>query len=287
MIKTNLFIAGAPKAGTSFLYQKLQGHPELFFPKIKEVNFFSIEDLNTHNSYYKDYRIEKKSTYLNFYKKGQNYKYLIDSSVSYFAFPKVPKRIKAFNPDAKFIFILRNPIQRAFSHYKMDKRMGYASLPFLDYLDNHKYPEHYRQYVENSLYARNISNYINIFGKNQICVLILENIEKDIIKLYEFLNISGEMLSFDSSDKVNANKKPKNIISKTLQKNRRLTSQLKMIIPRSIVNKFNGLLYKEEEKEEMTVKERSILNDLLKEDRQNLEQLLKLDIHTLWKINTL
>ncbi|MGY8932505.1 MAG: sulfotransferase, partial [Flavobacteriales bacterium] len=128
MRKPNLFLVGAPKAGSSLLWTMLKEHKDIFFstnPE-KEINYFSYDEL-THNSYYKDYKVKSEYDYLKVFKKGQSVKYLVDGSVSYFAYPSIPKKLYEFNSDAKIIVIVRDPILRAFSHYNMDKRMGYVT----------------------------------------------------------------------------------------------------------------------------------------------------------------
>lgn len=285
MNKPNLFLAGAPKSGTSFLFQTLNSHPVLFFPKIKELNHFSYQDILDLNSYYKDFKIEDRKKYLSFYRKAKDCKYLVDSSVSYFTFPEVPGKIKAFNAESKVIFILRNPIKRAYSHYLMDVRMGYAKKSFGEYIrGKNEYPVHYHQYVGNSLYANCIGNYLDVFGKENSCVLLLENIETDMTKLCDFLEISKEVIKIETSKKVNQNKKPKNIISKTLQKNRKLTSYLKMVIPRSFSKRFNGLMYKKEERKDLDAADRNYLLQLFREDVKELSDLFEIDFNAYWKI---
>lgn len=283
--KPNLFIAGAPKAGTTFLFQKLNNHPDLFFPKIKELNHFSYQDITDLGSYYKDFKIKDRKRYLDFYRKAHEQKYLVDSSVSYFTFSAVPSKISEFSPDPKIVFILRNPIKRAYSHYLMDVRMGYATKPFREYIQiNTVHPVHYHQYIGNSMYAKNIQNYLKVFDQKQICVLILENIEADMVKLFNFMEISADVLPIDTSEKINKNKKPKNIISKTLHKNRDLTSRLKMIIPRSISKKFNALLYEEEERKEIEEHDATYLAGLFHADVQQLSSILNKDLNSFWKI---
>jgi hypothetical protein len=283
MKKSNLFIAGAPKSGTSFLYQNLQLHPDFFFPKIKELNYFSCQDLIDLNSYYNDYKVSDLKKYLSFFKDAKEKKYLVDASVSYFTFKSIPGRIKEFNPDSKIIFILRDPVKRAFSHYKMDLRMGYATHTFEKYISApEKYPQHYYQYIENGLYYKHISMYIDAFGSENVCVLVLEEIDKDLNVLYDFLKVNA-LSEVNIAQKVNYNKKPKNFISKLLQKNRKLTSNLKLVIPKSISNKLNKFLYDKEDPIEMTLIEKEILSAIFQEDVLRLEKLLNRNLTNIWK----
>ena len=268
MRKPNLFLVGAPKAGSSLLWTMLKEHKDIFFstnPE-KEINHFSYDEL-AQNSYYKDYKVKSEDDYLKVFKKGQSVKYLVDGSVSYFAYPSIPKKLYEFNSEAKIIVIVRDPILRAFSHYNMDKRMGYAIAPFSEYLINkdNKYEQYLHQYIENSLYYKHVNNYLEYFDKSQVFILQLENINDDIDRLCDFLDI-GKLTLKSNNEKVNANKIPMNIISRTLQHNRYLATTLKKIIPKIIVRYFDFLLYKKAEKVQLQESEELLLEQYLNED---------------------
>jgi hypothetical protein len=73
----------------------------------------------------------------------------------------------------------------------MDKRMGYVTESLNEYLVNkkNKHEKFIHQYIENSLYYKQVNNYLEYFGENQICILQLENINDDLGKLCSFLDI--------------------------------------------------------------------------------------------------
>ena len=268
MRKPNLFLVGAPKAGSTFLWKMLKEHKDIFFstnPE-KEINYFSYDEL-TRDSYYKDYKISNEKDYLNVFKKGQSVKYLADGSVSYFAYSSLPKKLHEFNPSAKIIVIVRDPIIRAFSHYNMDKRMGYATDSFSEYLINkeNKYDKFIHQYIENSLYYKHVNNYLEYFSKDQVCILQLENINSDLERLYKFLAIEKLELKHNS-EKINVNKEPRNIISRTLQHNRYLATTLKKFIPKKVVDSFEFLLYKKAARIPIKASDRILLEQYINED---------------------
>lgn len=268
MRKPNLFLVGSPKSGTSLLWKILKDHPDIFFSKNpeKEINYFSYDEL-VHNSYYKDYKVKDEYSYLNLFKNGQSVKYLVDGSVSYFAYKTVPKKIFAFNPKAKIVIMVRDPVSRAFSHYNMDRRMGYAVKPFLEYLKNedNKYHRFIHQYIENSLYFKHINNYLEYFDRDQIFILNLDQINKEIIKLYDFLGIN--LIEFKFNDKfVNANKAPRNSISRLFQHNRYLVTILKRFTPKLVVRFFEPFLYKKAELVELNADERRMLEKYTSDD---------------------
>jgi hypothetical protein len=283
-IKPNLFIIGAPKAGTTFLFEKLKNSNDFFFPKLKELNYFSFNDLNE-KSYYNDYKVNTLDKYLSFYKNTESAKYIIDGSVSYFTSENALKDIASFNPESKIIIILRNPIQRAFSHYQMDKRMGYATKNFKDYL-NDKSDRHYHEYVENSLYFQNIEIAKKYFSAKNIIILTLEEISKNLDRLSTFLELNLETISEkDLGEKINENKAPKNFLGRMMQKNRKLVSILKIFIPKKISDKIKSPFYEDAKKEFITEEEYSLIYNILREDIENLSLYLDVNLIEFWKIN--
>ncbi len=264
-MEPNLFIVGAPKAGSTFLYEKIKQHPALFYTQTKELNYFSQQELEA-ESYYRDFRIKDKEKYLDLYKKvSREQKYAIDASVSYFAYPKVPQRIHEFNPEAKIIIMLRNPVKRAFSHYLMDRRMGYANQPFLEYLKNkNEYKAHYVQYIGNSNYAKNVQGYIDVFGVENVLVLKLERIKEKIPKVFDFLGIPP--MAVNTEERINQNKEPKNGIARFFQKNRNITEIIKRVMGKQTIKKMSSVIYKPAQKIEMNQKEKQLLKQILEKD---------------------
>lgn len=112
-VKVNAFILGAQKAGTSSLYSYLLMHPDIIGAKSKEVHFFSKPNNYARGTaWYHDqfdqlvYKPNKKVVYL-------------DASPIYLYLREVPQRIYEYNPDAKMIILLRNPVERAYSQWNM------------------------------------------------------------------------------------------------------------------------------------------------------------------------
>ena len=115
----DFFVIGVQKAGTSTLHDWLQAQPGVCLPEIKETHFFS--DDASYNEGVEAYR--------------RWFKCSSDSLVGevdpeYLFFPQALPRIAEQTSSARFIVILRNPYDRAFSHYLMTQRRGYEPLDF-------------------------------------------------------------------------------------------------------------------------------------------------------------
>jgi len=141
----NFFIVGAAKAGTTSLYNYLKQHPDIYMSPIKEPNYFA-KDIDI-NLFRKDYKktalidtqkyfskpkleelhlafITELEDYIKLFQKVSNEKVIGETSVSYLYSKVAAKEIKKLVPDAKIVIILRDPIERAYSHYLMNLKEG-------------------------------------------------------------------------------------------------------------------------------------------------------------------
>src|ERR1700753_62842 len=124
----DFFLVGAPKAGTTSIYKYLCQSPDIFAPEIKEPNYYTNVGPNKRNVA----NIKDKEKYLKLYAKAADSQVKGDFSVSYMHDAEACKKIKQDNPDAKIIMIVRHPVQRAYSHWLMDRREGFVKKDFLE-----------------------------------------------------------------------------------------------------------------------------------------------------------
>src|SRR6266545_2679823 len=124
-----IFIAGAQKSGTTSLYSLLLQHPSIAAPLLKEPFYFGNDDRypNFLPKYQKNFPPRMK---LNYLRRKTGAGETIDATTNYFDNPQAAKRIKENVPNAKVILLLRNPVDRAFSQYKMAVRNKLESLSF-------------------------------------------------------------------------------------------------------------------------------------------------------------
>lgn len=195
MILPNFICVGAQKSGTTTLHDILVQHPDIYLPEIKETKYF-----------HKD---EKYSKGLNFYYKEffyghKNEKRIGEIDPEYLYFRKVPERIaKDLGSDEKFIFIFRNPADRAYSHYLMSKKRGYEELSFNEAIDQEidrlkvdEFHQNNFSYISRGYYAEQLERYLTLFPKKNMFFIIfeldfLENKEKTIQKLLDFLEVDS------------------------------------------------------------------------------------------------
>jgi len=187
---------GAQKSGTTLLYEHLKKVDEIFLPQEKELHFFD------NDQYYQ----RGLGSYLDNFKSAQVYQLKGEITPSYLFFDKVPMRIKQCirKRDIKFIVLLRNPVDRAYSQYNMayltqehekfnfEQALIYESFRLKDHLDFINYT-----YIQRGFYSKQILNYFKYFKKEQFKFVLYENFVKDqsryIKEIFNFLNIDRKI----------------------------------------------------------------------------------------------
>ena len=135
----DFLIIGAPKSGTTSLYFYLQQHPQIFLPEKKKPFFFAFEnqDMNHYHIYGNMKVINNTIVDLNEYQMlfeniPTNIK-VGEASTEYLHIPEAVKNIYSHIPDVKMIAVLRNPVDRAYSHFSHFRRDGYE--PCTDFME--------------------------------------------------------------------------------------------------------------------------------------------------------
>ena len=129
--KPNFFIIGAPRSGTTSLSSYLSDHPDIYFSDVKETGFFHNGVLSHKHTTIKDYmEICFSGT------KDKKYKAVGEGTTSYLSSKKAVERVLEFNPDAKFIAMLRNPVDMMYSLYLHNRKNNPDN--FIDDWENNK-----------------------------------------------------------------------------------------------------------------------------------------------------
>lgn len=123
--RVDFVIGGAQKGGTTALAKFLRMHPEVGLPKEKETHFFDRPDFPEEASPEALGRLYRKA-----YPGQLAGRVLGDATPVYMYLPWVPGRIRRYNPAMKWILLLRDPVERAISHYGMERARGADRLPF-------------------------------------------------------------------------------------------------------------------------------------------------------------
>lgn len=192
----DFLVLGAQKSGTTTLFKYMQHHPQLYLPAQKETHFFVSEDGTS----------EGLSWYLQTYFAGADErKRWGEVCPSYMGYRVAPERIHAMCPDARLVAILRNPVDRAYSHYRMAVRRGVESRTFRQAVEDlrgrrggspeTKVWDDAPFVLEFSRYGRSLERYLRYFDREQMLVLFQEDLvshpEALLATLLPFLEVDA------------------------------------------------------------------------------------------------
>ena len=200
--KPNFFLVGWPKSGTTWLYNCFKEHPDVYVTNRDTVHYFS---LNYHRGI---------KWYEKFYQDVKKERLITDLTPNYALDPKCAKRISEFNKDAKILFILRNPIKRAFSHYWHQKKKGRIDYTFEDTLhySNLGNFDMYQLFIRPGFYSEFLKPYFDIFDKKKLKIILFENLKDNadsfLKEIYAFGEVDNKFKPSILNEKINTATKP-------------------------------------------------------------------------------
>jgi hypothetical protein len=157
-------IIGAQKGGTSFLYHLLTLHPLVEPAARKELHFFDNPELFDHGAEWYRRCFPRLNS-----KDGQ--RSMTGEATPYYLFdPPVAKRMAQIVPQARLIALLRNPIDRAYSHYQMQVKRGTEPRTFEEAIE-----QQHSSYMSRGIYVDQLLRWFEFFGKEQMLILKSED----------------------------------------------------------------------------------------------------------------
>ncbi|NEO83594.1 MAG: sulfotransferase [Spirulina sp. SIO3F2] len=208
MTLPTFLLLGAPKAGTTALYYVLQQHPQVFMSAVKEPHFFAFADAQA--AQFNGPRDDRGELTTRSVTDVSAYKALFagatemargEASTMYLYYPQVPERIAHYAPEMKLVAILRNPIDRAFSHFLHLRREGREGLTdFAQALAAE--PERIAQgwspawhYQAVGNYTEQLPRYWQQFPRQQLRIYLYEDWQRDpagfLCDLFEFIGVDS------------------------------------------------------------------------------------------------
>lgn len=168
----HFFIIGAMKAGTTTLHDDLSRHPDIFLPTLKEPGYYVGPQFGGPTHLPK--RAATRKDYIRLFEAAKPHQLRGESSTYYSQagiHDGVPERIlNDCGPQTKFIYMMRDPVERAISHYKHDFQRGYCKAPTLaDAIDT------YRPLTLFSRYKYQLDQYLNYFPAENILTVRSED----------------------------------------------------------------------------------------------------------------
>ena len=195
-------ILGAQRSGTTSLFNYLAQHPDVLPPLGKEIHYFDLH-------YGRGVRWYRGR--FPFSARLRGVALTIDASPYYLLHPLAPERAAQLLPDVKLVAVLRNPVDRALSHYQHEVRDGRESLSFVEALDReperlageeerlrrepgyYSYNHHRYTYTRRGLYLEQLRRWVQHFPRSRLLVLQSERLFREpaavSATLYDFLGL--------------------------------------------------------------------------------------------------
>lgn len=285
---------GAQKAGTTAFYDLIKQHPKIQMSDKKEVHYFDIdENFQKGLSWYNSFFVGGESEIL----RGE-------CTPDYMLYGYVPERIfETFGKEIKLIFLLRNPVERAFSQFNFHKMKGVEFREdFIQAigeeklnLTNNEYIHWYEPayYIERGLYYNQIKRFLDLFPKENLLFLTYDELfktehEKTMSQVCSFLGL--EPVKLENKAKSNQSYVPKKgmkgRILNGLRKNKWILNTVKKLIPKKIYFYFRSVfvskLQKRPDKISREEQDR-LLHKYYLEDIKRLEKAISKDLSFWYK----
>jgi len=282
----NFFIIGARKCATTSLYFYLKSIPGVYMPPQKEFFYFSPNAVQKKTFDV----IRDKKEYLGFFKNSKGHIAIGEATPIYLWDPEAARLIHRIVPHARIVMILRDPIERAYSQYLMVMKYSGRKSSFYDELmkdyKNHEKVFGIPQlYVELGMYYEQVKRYFDIFGREQVKVIIFEEFvqhpEQTVNEVLAFLGVNYTVRAI--SEEYNPYSVPRSSLALSIfvflyripDRNVKLFKIVTTLLPRSLIELLpEKMLFKRKQKPKIEPKSVKFLQEIYRDDVIRLESLL-------------
>jgi hypothetical protein len=190
----NFFLVGAARSGTTSLWRYLSNHPDVYMPYLKEPAFFGSDLTKTPN----EFAVLEKAAYLRLFEGSEDKVVRGEGSVLYLISKTAAQEIYDFNPAAKILISLRNPVDMLHSYHGQMHWVGHEDIgDFEEALalegerrrgrripKNAMVPEAL-YYSEVARFSLQVERYLKVFPRSQIKIMLYDDLVKAPQKAYE------------------------------------------------------------------------------------------------------
>lgn len=302
--KPNLFIVGQPRSGTSALHYFLSQHPDIFMSEEKEPLFFCKDFHKESDAFPKrknPFRYRYESDYLSLFALAQNERCVGESSVHYLYSKVAAREIFEFNPDAKIIIMLREPVSFLSSWHARQLVRSYENVVSFEQalaLENDRksgknipancFCPSFLFYSERVKYCEQVARYFERFNKSNIKVIIFDDFKKQNEVVYkdvlDFLNVDVNFVA--SFGRHNVNEKPRFVKLNELVLSSSFIKATQRFVPTLLYPKMKSLakkiLWKERVRKVLVPSFRRELMQQFKPEVIKISHLLEIDLVKKW-----
>lgn len=205
----DFLVIGGQKCGTTSLYQYLITHPYIISAMKKQMHFFDNhyeKGVSWYRAHFPSYLYKYYFTHIH------KQEFITGEATPYYIFhPLAARRTAKFLPKAKFILLIRNPVDRAYSHYHHELRKGTETLSFEEAIakepqrlagerekmlaDDNYYSFNYQRYsyLSRGHYAEQLTEWFNYFPREQFFIVKSEDMHRNTVEIvkqiFDFLKL--------------------------------------------------------------------------------------------------
>ena len=165
----HFLVIGAEKGGTTWLHDVLRHHPDLYLPDVKEVHFFNRFDSNGREI--DNFRGRGLAWYERHFEAARPGQLAGEATPMYLCDPEAPARIAETLPDARFIVMLREPVSRALSHYRMARSKKHTNSDLGTLIRDED-----ARFLGRGLYARQLERWFALFPRDRFLILFFDDV---------------------------------------------------------------------------------------------------------------
>ena len=204
--RLNFIVPGAQKSGTTALHYFLSKHPQIALPELEELHFFDDEEIFANLV---DYELLHRH-----FRPSAALTRAGEVTPSYLYWKPAIERIRDYNPQIKLVILLRNPIDRAFAHWNMQRFKDREPLDFLEALKEE--PRRIAQplsiesrrfaYVDRGFYSTQLEQVFNSFPREQVKIVKFEDFrdrkQETLDGIFDFLGVKRLRITRDKDRNV-------------------------------------------------------------------------------------
>lgn len=274
----NLFLVGVTRGGTSSLAHAMSQHSSIYVSPLKEPHYFSPPRRRLVAA------VHDEDAYLRLFAGATTEQWRCDASSSYFWDEETAAAIKRVAPDARIVISLRDPIERANSHYWLGVRNGTESRSFMEAIDaelqsgaEHQVAHGFGAYVDRGFYVERLQRYLSAFG-GDVLVLHFEDFARDPVrqlrKVFRFLSVDEDEAAAIRFERKEAFSLPRNRVVGKLYGSRPGRAAGRLLVPSLLRPHVERTMLSRHPKPLLSEDARRVLARTYGDERKRLEALL-------------
>jgi hypothetical protein len=299
----NFFIVGAARSGTTAVARYLAEHPQVYMSPIKEPSYFArgiipeLQPLNWERNqrgldrYLDGPMFERRGGcvldwegYLRLFRNAAGERALGEASTAYLISPEAPAEIFSAAPQARIIILLRDPIARVVSTYRMLRDGGSLRMPFSGVIRGDAggpLSQWRRLILDTRRIAPGVERFLRTFPERQVRWYFHDELVRAplslVQRIYTFLGVDPGFRP-DVSRRYNESMRPRLPLLHRAVHSTGLWKAASRFVPHSGKSALRGLFFSHDRGPDVSAEDREILRDYFSDDVARLERLLEADL---------